>query len=86
MKRFLLTSAAVAAGLFLIGGGSFAADVSCHHCSPVHLAAKHGHLAWREPAGQFGDPRGQWENYPGWRWEGDPRWHWDGYPRWLWHG
>jgi hypothetical protein len=39
-----------------------------------------------EPPGQVGDPRGQWEDYPGWRWQGDPRWQWDGYPRWLWHG
>jgi len=40
----------------------------------------------RAAPSHLGDPRGQWEGYPGWRWDGDPHWQWDGYPRWLWHG
>ena len=51
-----------------------------------HNAARARPRCECEPSGQAGDPRGQWEDYPGWRWNGDPRWQWDGYPRWLWHG
>jgi hypothetical protein len=52
----------------------------------LHARPRLARVCSCEAPGQVGDPRGQWEDYPGWRWNGDPRWQWDGYPRWLWHG
>ncbi len=78
MKGLVLTFVVAGSALSVAGTVSFASAAHPH----VRVAPR----CLCQPVGQIGDPRGQWEGYPGWRWYGDSRWHWDGYPRWLWHG
>ena len=89
MKRFFLTSATACVALCATATWGVAAD---EPGAPGRGSRQAMHARTRvaptmcQPAGQVGNPNGQWQDYPGWRWDGDPRWQWDGYPRWLWHG